>query len=736
MEKKTFIGFDLGDGESITDCVTMNSDSFDGTREVIKSMTMPGSNTPGKAIPTAYAYDQKDRIVFGSSITVMPDMMHNIRSNFKRRPSDLLPKMSDARKKELISVFSKAKSWPNEMEELNTESFNEFRDAVVTFTNEVFENEKYLNTIKSEAVDSEEIVFCVGHPTKWDDLDIYIYKMILQTSVLGKGTYAEKKSNLILAAESRAAYLTIKDKTNRAVLPKGTSALLIDIGSSTIDLTCVTADSHNYQFNSGSNYLGVRGIDYLIKDLYLDRMREQEPNDYKNYEELCEKNVDFDKATTLACRLAKENVYSGGNGMARIDVGNFRSVRVTEDEIDELASQKPLAPVLYQNIDLSEEQRAFMGNKSWTSLYQNFLMEQKQEIKRRGIRIGRIIMTGSASKMPFSKEIVKKVFSELPEGGILEEMDPSRSISMGLALVGPSNEKSLAFQKDLNELLNNTLPEIIKEDLPELAEKLSLVIDKIVKEMVKESFRKWRRGDLETLDDMMSEIRLKCSESELKNKLDQDENYKQAIKEWLENKVGADIALNLKTICNKYGVKEIQVDDLNIFKVPQFSFMDVKVDVLDFMDAIIAVVAIIAGIVAAIILPTVLGIIIGLIALISTTLASILLSILLAIPGAGWTVLLGIAGVAAIAAAAKGGSAAKEMLTEKVRTIDLPEWVRKRMTDEKINKALGQANIKEQIKNGILEEDSQENIVEAVTENLRVQIEKRAEDIKYVIESK
>ena len=89
-----------------------------------------------------------------------------------------------------------------------------------------------------------------------------------------------------------------------------------------------------------------------------------------------------------------------------------------------------------------------------------------------------------------------------------------------------------------------------------------------------------------------------------------------------------------------------------------------------------------------------------------------------------------------VAAAAKGGDAAKKMLTEKVQTINLPEWVRKRMTDEKINKALGQANIKEQIKNGILEEESQENIVEAVTENLRVQIEKRAEDIKYVIESK
>ena len=133
MGKKTFIGYDLGDGESITDCVTINSDSFDGTREVIKSMTMPGSTTPGQAIPTAYAYDQKDKIVFGSSITEAPDMMHNIRSNFKRRPSDLLPKMSDARKKELISVFSKAKSWPNEMEELNTKSFNEFRNAVVTF---------------------------------------------------------------------------------------------------------------------------------------------------------------------------------------------------------------------------------------------------------------------------------------------------------------------------------------------------------------------------------------------------------------------------------------------------------------------------------------------------------------------------------------------------------------------------------------------------------------------------
>ena len=56
-------------------------------------------------------------------------------------------------------------------------------------------------------------------------------------------------------------------------IPKNQSALLIDIGSSTIDLTALSADARNDQYNSGNSCLGARVIDFLILAWYPERLR-------------------------------------------------------------------------------------------------------------------------------------------------------------------------------------------------------------------------------------------------------------------------------------------------------------------------------------------------------------------------------------------------------------------------------------------------------------------------------
>ena len=53
----------------------------------------------------------------------------------------------------------------------------------------------------------DSVVFTVGHPTRWNSLDIAIYKAILRRSVLGGDDYEGMKAELIVAAESRAAFL-------------------------------------------------------------------------------------------------------------------------------------------------------------------------------------------------------------------------------------------------------------------------------------------------------------------------------------------------------------------------------------------------------------------------------------------------------------------------------------------------------------------------------------------------
>lgn len=733
---KTFIGFDLGDGESITDFVTMDASEVRGPiRTTFIPMTMPGYNEPGRAIPTTFGYDEKRRVVFAKNIVLMPDLIQSVHANFKRRPSDLIPGLTQKRGVELLEQFGREEGWPK-APDCNTPAMLEFRDAVITFTNAVFENPAYLEKVKSEAADSSEIVFSVGHPTRWDDLDVAIYQSILQGSILGRGEYAGKKSSLNLAAESRAAYLAVKDKTTKAVLPQGTSALLIDVGSSTIDLTVVSADSHNYQYNSGSNYLGARGIDFLIQEMYLEKLNAKSPDDFILFQKLIVRNPSFIKSVTLACRLAKEDMYSSDAGMGRITLGDFSPIRILQEEVDQAADTRPVASVLARNIQLPEEQRRAMGDQSWTQLFRTFLTEQKSAIAGRKIKVGRIILTGSASKMPFVGRIVREVFHELPEGGILADMNPSRSISMGLALVGPSNEKSLAFQRDLNKLLDEQLPTIIEQDLPKLADELSGIICGIVRDVVKRRMNEWRSGRIKTLQRMTELIQSDCEGEKLEKLISGSDDYNAAISAWMTDVVGADIAVKLKEICIRYGVKDLTLENLNVMKAPEVSVGSINVDVLDFMDAVITLVSIIAGIIAAIILPTVLGVVIGIIAWISVGIASFLLGILLAIPGAGWAILLGLAGIAVVNAASKGLKGAKEDLTKKLQTADLPQWIRDRMTNKKIDEELSKADMEAKIRAAILEEESKNEIISSVSTSLRAQVEKRAEDIKYVIESK
>lgn len=735
--KKTFIGYDLGDGESITDYVTMDATvAKDAVRTFFTAMTMPDLNDPGRALPTTYGYDECGNLVFAESIKSMPDLVKDVHINFKRRPSDLLPHLSQKRSDELMILFEDAKVWPSQREcpECYTPEMEAFRKSVVTFTNAIFENKKYLERVFSEARDSSEIVFCVGHPTKWNDLDVAIYKVILKSSILGNGSYANKPTTIIMAAESRAAFLTIKDKASDKVLQRGTSALLIDIGSSTIDLTAMTSDSHNYQYNSGNNYLGARCIDLIIREMYLESLRNK-PGEFQKYESIINKNPSQAKALTLICRLAKEQVYSTGAGVSTIYFLDLPPLRINKADVEQAIDRLPVSQILSKNISLPYEQAKEMGDRNWKVLFRDFLYEQKSEISKKGIKIGRIILTGSASKMTFVPQIVKDVFNDLPQGGVLADMDPSRSISMGLSLVGPSNEKSLEFQKDLNALIEKELPKIIEQDIPKLADNLSIVINSVVTDIVKKDMRLWRNSQIRTLKEMTEQIEFDCDEKQLQNQLMNNEEYNEAIRKWTVEVVGQDIAVRLQEICRRYGVRNLTLEDLNVMSVPKIEGFAVDIDVLDFADTIIAIVSIVAGIITAIVLPTILGIVIGLISWISVGIAGFLLSILLALPGVGWAVLLAVAGIAVIRAAAKGLGTAKEELIRRMQTINLPQWIRNRMTDEKIVEEITKADMKSKINKSILEDKSKKAIVESVARSLSGQIEKRAEDIKYVIES-
>ena len=736
MGKKTYIGYDLGDGETITDVVTLETGKST-SKTVFENMTMPDTINPGQAMPTIFAFDETGEVIFSQTISADPEAVKNIIVNFKRRPSDLLKTGSTVTNIEQIDFLKKSSTWPSASvwEDGNSAEMLNFKNSVIAFTNAIFSDANYVNRLKSVAQSSDEIVFCVGHPTKWSELDIAIYELILKNSILGRGKYEGKKSSIVMEAESRAAFLYSKDVEAFGRLPKGSSVLLIDVGSSTIDITAMTAASNNHQYNSGSNYLGARSIDFMIRDWYLEKIKQQ-PAMWSMYQTLAKANPTIPNALTLSCRRAKEQLYSSPSKLSVINFGLFPGIRLTEKDLDKVIDETPIAKILKVTINLNSQECALMGNKSWKMLFKEFLNDKKAEMTKQGVKIGCVILTGSASKMPFVPRIVLEVFNEVSADSLKYDMDPSRTISKGLALVGPSNEKSKAFQNDLNHLIDEKLEKIVEKNIPDLGKEMGAVISGILTPKMKAHIKKWREGDINTLDEMNRQIKDDCSEENLTKLLSNDSKYIKAIEGWLKNKVGKDIAIELKGLCDKYGVRDISIDDLNIMTMPRVTIGDVPLDPLEFMDTVGTIIALIAGVISATSAATILAVIIVVISFISESLAAMIFAALIAMGPVGIGIIAVVLGMGVTVLVKKGINGFKDMFKDKVMGWNLPVIARKTMTDNKINQSFSDANLPKQIEDAFKKPELQKDIVKKVSANLKGQIEKRAEDIKYAIQNK
>lgn len=740
MRKKLYIGYDLGDGETITDNALIDSKlNFDIVD--YPAMNMPRMRDPGKALPTVYGFDKDGNIVFASTIIVDHENVKNISINFKRKPLDLIEVNSNEGLAKLVQLFDNdERDWPKAAV-ANTPKLLKFRQRVIEFTNAIFEDTEYKERIRSYADKggASEIVITVGHPTKWTKLDSLIYKKILRGSILGEKTYAGYPLSLVLAQESRAAFL-YERQINGLAIPKNTCVVLIDVGSSTIDITALTADSRNSQYNSGNNYLGARAIDWHIYEWYVEELFKKSEENKKDFYDIIYNNPTSELSLLLNCRKAKEEVFSTRE-LAKITFADFPTIRLEPTKLNEIIERKPIAPVLKRYVDLPSDIVKKLGNKSWKEAFREYIKEEHDNLKKSGIVISKIIFTGSASRMPVVKTVTSEVFSGIV---LAEDMDPARTISKGLVAVGASNDKSLAFQKDVNEIIKTKIPKIIENDIPLLVDGFgsSPGIGKVVADMIEaivlEKFRQWRKGSYKTINDTTAVIKNECSEEKLAERLKKSSTYNDAISNWYRNKIGKDIALELQELCKKYRVHdEFKLNDLNIIniKIEGIAINGGEIINLNAVDVVGTVVSILAGIIAAIILPFVLGLVIGIISWISVTLASLLLSILLALPGAGFAVLTAITGIGIAALLAGKLDELKDFIKRKVVDYDLPLVARERVKDEKIKEALKKDEIIAEIKKALLVESSKKKIVDQLMTTLNAQINIKADEIKYTIES-
>ena len=161
------LGYDLGDGETIVDGVIFEVFEINGVQKFdekpLDGFRMPGSTKDGEAIPTGFGYNERKEIVLVPSIIADSEKIKDIHAYFKRKPTDILGTISETRSIELMGLF-KDGVWPKDKSvctEFYSKEFNRFRDSVWIFTDAIFSNEQFKESVKFKSAGCDEIVFCM-----------------------------------------------------------------------------------------------------------------------------------------------------------------------------------------------------------------------------------------------------------------------------------------------------------------------------------------------------------------------------------------------------------------------------------------------------------------------------------------------------------------------------------------------------------------------------------------------
>jgi hypothetical protein len=264
----------------------------------------------------------------------------------------------------------------------------------------------------------------VGHPTGWPATARDDYRRFLQTVPVP----------LALLAESQSALVHVWDLRRKRLAETGPpqdidDVLVVDVGSSTVDVTMVT-DLKPINIDVGAE-LGCRDID----DDLAGRMCAALAGDAAFTGAMT--HNDAPMLLRLACRRAKEAQFSGQSLQLHDLPGALNPRwRAILDQTGWLRAQ---------DIPLLVEQQ-------WAPRFRDLLVEVRKRLERLPEIV---VLTGGGSRMPTTRRICADVF---PEATLEMDDAPSFSVARGLASAGGHRLRALRFRRAAREVA--TRPEV------------------------------------------------------------------------------------------------------------------------------------------------------------------------------------------------------------------------------------------------------------------------------------
>ena len=266
-----------------------------------------------------------------------------------------------------------------------------------------------------------------------------------------------------------------------------------------------------------------------------------------------------------------------------------------------------------------------------------------------------VLMTGGASRMPFTRAIVR---AEFGEERVVVGSEPELAIARGLAIAGRVGYRAAGFRDDVSELLaSGRVEALVGDRLPELASGIgTAVADHFFDQFVMPAFARFKSGEIATLADLEREI----GEAVRAELTDDNPKIVGAVVTW-QNQISQELSQLTEPICDRWRLPH------SALALPGVILGK------DSMGSPVPVSGHLTGIAGG-----VAGVIAGIIAYVVAGILSVLI--------AGGPVTEAVAGVVMLIASIAAFAYGREATMEAMKKAKLPRWARRMLNEGKLRR--------------------------------------------------
>ena len=377
--------------------------------------------------------------------------------------------------------------------------------------------------------------FVVGCPAGWNTAARTRYRdLLVRAGVENPQVISESRAAFLYAKYARTVALDV-DVLNE-------SALVVDIGSSTLDFAYIVDERETGVGTFGETALGGGLLDAALLRRAVERSRDRaalrsvlsESRSWYSYLEIEARRLKEDYFTRLATEaapVAKKTLRVCYDGVQRLtlQIDNEEASHLVDDPLPEL------------------------DGRSFSQAVSEALDNAARLTSERPPQL--LLLTGGASRMPFFREACQERF---PAAVVVSCPEPEFSIAKGLAYAGWVDENLRAFRKAIREEITDArVSAIASESLPALIPAVAkLLCDLIVDEAAIPLAQQWKRGEIRTLGEMNDRIAARV-ERILSSPL-AEETLAPAVRVWLTSLTDRLQAM-VDPICDRFEVPRRQM---------------------------------------------------------------------------------------------------------------------------------------------------------------------------------